>query len=139
VQIEGIASKTSLRYVAERVHTVIRAVTRPEDAYEYDADLGVDYLLLPSSDTHADMLAGWSVFNDPLLLRPVIASGLDESSVVGVVQNCDVWGVDALSGIESEPGVKDPVRMGEFIAHARWAYDNAHVARRTWPVGDVSS
>ena len=138
VQVEGVMSKTSLRYVAERVRTVIRAVNRPEEAYEYETDLGVDYLLLPESDQHADMLDALSVLNDPLLLRPVIASGLDDSSVVALVQNYDIWGVDALGGIESQPGVKDPVRMGEFIANARWAHENAYVARRRWPVADTT-
>jgi hypothetical protein len=60
---------------------------------------------------------------------------LDPDSVIGVVQHYDVWGVDALGGIESEPGVKDAVKMGEFIANARWAYRNASVSRRTWPNG----
>jgi phosphoribosylanthranilate isomerase len=132
-QVEGVLSKASLRYVAERVHTVIRVVSQPDEAYEYEVDQGVDYLQLPQSDHHEDMLACLSVYDDPFLLRPLIASGLDESSVVGLVQHYDVWGVDALGGIESEPGVKDPVRMGEFISNARWAYDNATVARRTWP------
>lgn len=136
VQIEGTMSKSALRYVAERVRTVIRAVTRADDAYEFEADLGIDYLLLPESDRHDDMLACLSVFDDPLLLRPVIASGLDEFSVVGLVQHYDVWGVDALSGIESEPGVKDPVKMGEFISNARWAFENAAVPRRSWPEDD---
>jgi len=139
VQIEGAISKTSLRYVADRVHTVIRALGAPHEAYEYQADLGVDYLLLPESDSHDDMLASLSVFDDPSLTRPLIASGLDESSVVGLVQNYDVWGVDALGGIEVEPGVKDPVRMGEFIANARWAYENATVNRRGWPRDERSS
>jgi phosphoribosylanthranilate isomerase len=119
VQIEGTMSKSSLRYVAERVNTVIRSVTLARDAYEFDADLGVDYLLLPETDSHEDMLACLSVFDDPLLLRPVIASGLDESSVIGLVQHYDVWGVNALGGIEREPGVKDPVKMGEFISTGR--------------------
>lgn len=134
VQVEGAMSKTSLRYVAERVRTVIRALSRLEEAYEFEVDLGVDYLLVPDSDTHADMIAALEVVDDPLLLRPVIVSGLDESSVVGLVQNYDVWGVDVLSGIENEPGVKDPVKMGEFIAHARWAYDHTLVTRRAWPL-----
>jgi phosphoribosylanthranilate isomerase len=133
VQLTGAMSQVTLRYVAERVRTVIRAVAQPHEAYQYDADQGVDYLLLPDTDRHEDMVACLEVFEDPLLLRPVIASGLDESSVVGLVQNYDVWGVDVLGGIESEPGVKDPVRMGEFIANARWAYDNAALDRRTWP------
>lgn len=133
-QIEGAMSRTSMKYVAQRVRTVIRATSRPEDAYEVEADTGVDYLLLPESDRHDDMLACLGLFDDPLLLQPVIVTGLDESSVVGLVQNYDVWGVDALSGIESAPGIKDPVKMGEFIANARWAYENPSVTRRTWPV-----
>ncbi len=137
-QVEGVISKSSLRYVAERVHTVIRVALDPDDAYEYDVDRAVDYLQLPQSDRHDDMISCLDVYNDPLLLRPLIAAGLDESSVIGVVQNYDVWGVDALGGIESSIGVKDPVKMGEFISNARWAYDNAFVTRRTWPTGDNS-
>lgn len=131
-QVEGAMSKASLRYVAERVHTVIRALTNPREASEFEADLGVDYLLVPDTDRHDDMVAALEVIDDPGWSRPVIISGLDESSVVGLVQNYDVWGVDVLSGIENEPGVKDPVRMGEFIANARWAYDHAIVTRRAW-------
>ena len=132
-QIEGSMSRAALRYVSERVSTVIRSTSRPQEVYEYEADLGVDYVLLPETDRHADMLACLEVLEDPLLMRPLIVSGLDESSVVGLVQNYHVWGVDALGGIESEPGVKDAVKMGEFIANARWAYENASIARRTWP------
>ena len=131
--VEGHMSQASLNFVAQRIHTVIRGVSLPDDAYHYDADQGIDYLQLPDTDRHEDMLACLSVYDDPLLLHPLIASGLDESSVVGLVQGYDVWGVDALAGIESAPGVKDPVKMGEFISNARWAYENATVARRTWP------
>ncbi len=132
-QVEGAISTASLRYVAERVHTVIRVTSHPQEAYEYESDRSVDYLQLPATDRHEDMLACLSVYGDPLVLRPLIAAGLDESSVVGLVQNYDIWGVDTLSGIEKEPGVKDAVRMGEFIANARWAFENASVTRRTWP------
>ena len=128
-QLEGVMSKATLRYVAERVRTVIRVVPHHQEVYEYEAEPGVDYLQLPESDRHEDMLSCLNVYEDTLLLRPLIAAGLDESSVVGLVQNYDVWGVDVLGGIESEPGVKDPVKMGEFIANARWAYDNTYVER----------
>ncbi len=33
------------------------------------------------------------------------------------------------AGVESAPGVKDPALLGDFIANARWAYDNAYVER----------
>ena len=134
VQLEGVLARDSLHYVASRVRTVIRTVAHSDDTYELEADQAIDYLQLPESGLHEDMLQCLHVFEDPLLLRPLIAGGLDESSVVGLVQNYDVWGVDALSGIESEPGRKDPVRMGEFISNARWAYEHATCARRTWPM-----
>jgi hypothetical protein len=51
------------------------------------------------------------------------------------VQNYPVWGVDVRAGVETAPGVKDPVLLGEFIANAKWAYDNAYVAHHhdEWP------
>jgi phosphoribosylanthranilate isomerase len=61
---------------------------------------------------------------------PLIASGgLNCTNVVDVVQNFPVFGVDVRAGVESAPGVKDPVMLGEFIANARWAYDNTYVER----------
>ena len=132
-QIDGVISTAALRYVAERVRCVIRVVSQPLDVYAYEAEGSVDYVQLPAHDTHEDMLACREVYDDSLLLRPLIAAGLDPSSVTGVVQHYDVWGVDALAGVESAPGTKDPVRLGEFVANARWAFQHATVARRTWP------
>jgi phosphoribosylanthranilate isomerase len=61
---------------------------------------------------------------------PVIASGgLTPASVIDVVQNFPVFGVDVRSGVENIPGVKDPALLGEFIANAKWAYDNSYVER----------
>ena len=31
------------------------------------------------------------------------------------------WGVDVVSGVEKEPGLKDPVKLREFIAAVRFA------------------
>ena len=61
---------------------------------------------------------------------PIVASGgLNPSNVVDVVQNYPVWGVDVRSGVESAPGVKDPVLLGQFIANAKWAFENTYVER----------
>lgn len=136
VQIEGAMTKSSLAYVAERVNTVIRVLSSGAEAISNDPIEGVDYFLLPESDDVAALNSCLSAFQDTALRTPLIASGgLDSSNVVEVVQNYPVWGVDVRAGVESEPGVKDPVLLGEFIANARWAFSNAYVAHRhdEWP------
>jgi hypothetical protein len=40
-----------------------------------------------------------------------------------------VWGVDVRSGVETSPGIKDPVLLGEFITNARWGFENTYVER----------
>lgn len=137
VQIDGSITSGALSYVAERVNTVMRSL--PSTA---NRDLavplpGVDYLVLPSADDHDSLVDCLELFRDESVHTPIIASGgLSASNVVDVVQNYPVWGVDVRSGVEVAPGVKDPVLLGQFIANARWAYDNAYVERHfdQWPL-----
>lgn len=128
VQIDGPISAEELNYVAERVNTVLRMV--PDGAERLGATPGVDYLVLPEADEPAALVDSLELFMDSDPRVPVIASGgLNSSSVVDVVQNFPVFGVDVRAGVESSPGVKDPAMLGEFIANARWAYDNTYVER----------
>jgi phosphoribosylanthranilate isomerase len=53
--------------------------------------------------------------------RLIIAGGLKPDNVADAVKSARPYGVDASSGIESEPGVKDPVLMYKFIEKARKA------------------
>jgi phosphoribosylanthranilate isomerase len=130
VQIDGAMSITQLRYVAERVNTVFR--TLPSTGV-IDLELqtsGVDYLVLPESDDHDSLVDCLGIFLDETIRTPLVASGgVTASNVVDVVQNYPVWGVDVRAGVEVAPGVKDPVLLGDFIANARWAYENSLVDR----------
>jgi phosphoribosylanthranilate isomerase len=128
VQIDGPASSDEVNYIAERVNTVLRMV--PDGTERLGVTAGVDYLVLPEVDDPDVLADSLELFmeSDPRI--PVIASGgLNSSSVVDVVQNFPVFGVDVRAGVESAPGVKDPAMLGEFIANARWAYDNSYVER----------
>ena len=55
----------------------------------------------------------------------VLSGGLTPESVAEALATVRPWGVDASAGVESSPGVKDPVRMRAFRAAVE-AFERAH-------------
>lgn len=49
----------------------------------------------------------------------IAAGGLNPANVAEAIQVLRPWGVDAVSGVEAEPGLKDPAKVREFIRRAR--------------------
>lgn len=136
VQIDGAISNEDLSYVSQRVNTVFRMLASTANHDLVKSLEGVDYVVLPESDDHYSLMDSLQLFSDIEVRTPIIASGgLSASNVIDIVQNYPVWGVDVRSGVEVSPGVKDPVLLGQFIANARWAYENAYVERlgQEWP------
>ncbi len=95
---------------------------RPPDPSRY-AD-SVDYFLL---DTFVPGLAGgtgrsfdWSLargFGGSLPI--IVAGGLNPENVQHAIKAANPFAVDAASGIESSPGIKDRGKMAEFIKRAK--------------------
>jgi phosphoribosylanthranilate isomerase len=124
VQLHGNETMGTVRYVVERVRTVIRAIPITSDKLAMIDGAGLDYLLLDGDEPGSGTAHSWDVLRTSVLRTPVIAAGgLTPSTVADVVATLPVWGVDVSSGVESEPGIKDPGLVADFITTARWAYD----------------
>ncbi len=80
---------------------------------------------IPLIDTPDDRLVGgtgrsfdWSVL-DALDDDFVLAGGLGPHNVAAAIARVDPWGVDASSGLELAPGVKDTGKVTAFIQEAK--------------------
>jgi phosphoribosylanthranilate isomerase len=52
----------------------------------------------------------------------VLAGGLTPENVGRAIAQVRPWGVDVSSGVEDEPGIKNPDRMRQFIKEAKREY-----------------
>jgi phosphoribosylanthranilate isomerase len=62
-----------------------------------------------------------TVFADAGRFRLIAAGGLNPENVAEAIATLRPWGVDAVSGVEAEPGRKDPKKLRAFLARARAA------------------
>jgi phosphoribosylanthranilate isomerase len=51
----------------------------------------------------------------------ILAGGLKPSNVAAAISAARPFGVDVSSGVEAEPGLKDPAKIHEFVRNARSA------------------
>lgn len=68
----------------------------------------------------------WSEARNSILrtapnLRLIAAGGLAPENVKQAIEILQPWGVDVVSGVESKPGKKDPIRVQAFIKQAQEA------------------
>ena len=82
----------------------------------------------------------WELAKDLCKMRKVfVAGGLGPGNVADAIRELAPYGVDAASGVESEPGIKDPGLMESFIRAARLAANDKSVNRKSLENGGTLS
>ena len=121
-QLHGHESPEDCRWVAERVPITIRAWPAGSSDLERFDDFGADLLLLDSQEPGSGQVFDWTLAAKiPSNRRVVLAGGLEPGNVGRAIQLLDPFGVDVSSGVEREPGLKDPRLMRAFVEAARTA------------------
>jgi phosphoribosylanthranilate isomerase len=95
VQLHGHETAESCRWVRQRVSCSIKAFSAGDRTIARFGEFSADFLL--------------------------VSGGLTANNVGQAIAHLHPFGVDVSSGVESEPGRKDPLRLREFVVAARAA------------------
>jgi phosphoribosylanthranilate isomerase len=102
----------------------------PQQADSLAADIHIDGVLIDSRTATAVGGTGiaydWAsasqtLFQNTRERKLIAAGGLKPENVDQAIATLHPWGVDVSSGVEAEPGRKDPAKINAFIANARAA------------------
>jgi len=122
VQLHGREPPATARWLNSRVPMVIQAFAAGDARVRSARDYGAHVILLDAPNPGSGQVFDWSLASEiPAGQRLMIAGGLTAGNVGAAVARARPWGVDAVSGVESAPGRKDPIKLREFIAAARAA------------------
>lgn len=129
-QLHGEETPAMLEALGGRGFKALRptSATEAEIEAEWFAELGPDngpQLLVDAYDPKAyggtGKRADWNVAAGlgRIYPRMVLAGGLTPTNVAAAVEAVRPWAVDVSSGVEFEPGCKDPDKVQEFIFSAK--------------------
>jgi phosphoribosylanthranilate isomerase len=122
-QLHGHESTEDSRWVGERVGTVIKAFPAGHPGLQRVGDYGADIIMIDGGTPGSGQVFDWSLAEDAPRAghRVVLAGGLDPGNVTEAIDLVRPWGVDVCSGVEAEPGHKDPVKLRAFLQAAKGA------------------
>jgi phosphoribosylanthranilate isomerase len=121
-QLHGHESPEDARFVKERVDVLIQAFPAGSDSLRHADDWGADIILVDSPTPGSGQVFDWSLAEGaPSGRRVMLAGGLTPDNVAAAIARVRPWGVDVSTGVEAEPGRKDPRKVRAFVANAKAA------------------
>ncbi len=121
-QLHGHETPPMAAEIRPKVQTLIVAFPAGASAIDRFDEYGADAMLLDAASPGSGQTFDWSLIDAvPDNRRLILAGGLTPANVADAVQRVEPWGVDVSSGVEAEPGRKDPRLVQAFIRAARSA------------------
>jgi phosphoribosylanthranilate isomerase len=122
VQLHGHEPPRDSEWLSTRVPMVIQAFPAGDARVRRAGEYHVDAVLLDAPNPGSAQVFDWALAAEvPPGHKVMIAGGLDPANVAAAIARTHPWGVDVASGVEREPGHKDPIKLREFIRLARQA------------------
>ena len=131
VQLHGMESAEHTRWIAERVGLTIKAFPAGHPRIINFSEYGAQLLMIDGASPGSGELFDWRLAEgvvDPR--RLIVSGGLRPENVGAAIAHLHPWGVDVCSGVEASPGVKDPIRLQQFIAAAHAAAEEVAISER---------
>jgi phosphoribosylanthranilate isomerase len=121
-QLHGHESLLITSEVSYAVRFSIKAVVAGSPDAARANNFVCDAILVDGLSPGSGEVFDWSLMNEiPLGLRLILSGGLNPENVAEGIDRVRPWGVDVSSGVEKSHGLKDPVKLRQFIANARAA------------------
>ncbi|MGY6500156.1 MAG: phosphoribosylanthranilate isomerase [Acidimicrobiales bacterium] len=122
VQLHGHETPDEAAWVKARVGVLIQVFPAGGEALSRADDWGADVIMIDSPTPGSGQVFDWSLAEGaPSGRRILLAGGLTPDNVADAIATVRPWGVDVASGVESEPGRKDPRKVRAFVANAKAA------------------
>jgi phosphoribosylanthranilate isomerase len=136
-QLHGHETVEQATFVRLRVPFLIQAFAAGDPAVERAAEYRADAVMIDSPTPGSGRVFDWSLTEGvPHGTRLILAGGLTVENVAGAIEQVRPWGVDCATGVEAEPGRKDPRKVRAFVANAKAAappvYEGADVGPYDW-------
>ena len=121
-QLHGNESPEEVEWVSARVPTVIKAVAAGTEQAMRASEFPTPIILVDATTPGGGEVFDWSLAKSlPADRHILLAGGLNPDNVADAIAAVRPWGVDVASGVEREPGRKDPSALRRFIQNAKHA------------------
>lgn len=119
-QLHGHERPEDVAEVSRHVRTVIKAVSAGGVDAARANTFGTPYILVDAPSPGSGKVFDWHLAAEvPETVNVILAGGLTPDNVAAGIHQVNPWGVDVSSGVEREPGKKDPILLKRFIQAVR--------------------